>query len=239
MKEHALSVDGLRVHVGGRDILTGVDLAVASGEVHVLMGPNGSGKSTLAHVLMGKGGYEVSGGRATIDGEDLLAMQAFERARAGLFLAFQQPVEVPGVTLVDVLEATGRDHRGLTDEARLVGMDPGVGERSLNVGLSGGERKRSEMLQLALLRPAIVLADELDTGLDVDGLKLVASRLRRAVDEWGIGLLAITHFSRLPEVLRPDTVHVMVSGRIVAQGGLDLVSELERSGYEAFSPARG
>lgn len=234
-----LVLEGLRVSVAGTEVLRGVDLTVRSGEVHALMGPNGSGKSTLAHVLMGKGGYEVTAGAVTLDGADLLAMETWERAAAGLFLAMQQPVEVPGVGLAQVLEATGRDASNLAGEAQDLGLDGAIIDRSLNVDLSGGEKKRSETLQLAMLRPSIAVLDEVDTGLDVDGLRLVAGRLRRAVEEWGMGVLAITHFRRLLSVLRPDAVHVLLGGRVVESGGAELAEKLEQSGYEVYAGAAG
>ena len=248
--QHVLELRGLRAGVEGLEVLTGVDLTVRSGEVHAVMGPNGSGKSTLAHVLMGKPGYRVLGGSATLDGHDLLALPPWRRARLGLFLAPQYPTEVPGVGLNQVLREVlagagpvGAGSRPATEaelgqraaaEAVRVGLDTRFLERPLNVDLSGGERKRSETLQLALLRPRIAVLDELDSGLDVDGLRDVARRVRQGVDEWGLGVLAITHYRRLLAVLRPDVVHVLVQGRIVASGGPELADELERSGYAAF-----
>ena len=175
----------------------------------------------------------------TLDGADLLAMGTWERAAAGLFLAMQQPVEVPGVGLAQVLEATGRDTSNLAGEAQDLGLDGAIIDRSLNVDLSGGEKKRSETLQLAMLRPSIAVLDEVDTGLDVDGLRLVAGRLRRAVEEWGMGVLAITHFRRLLSVLRPDAVHVLLGGRVVESGGAELAEKLEQSGYEVYAGAAG
>jgi Fe-S cluster assembly ATP-binding protein len=240
---HELSITGLRAGVSGREVLAGIDLTVRSGEIHAVMGPNGSGKSTLSHVLMGKPGYQVLGGSVTLDGRDLLAMDTWERARAGLFLAPQYPTEVPGVRLQealaealavrevpDLVAATAR----AVDEAQRVGLEPRLLERAINVDLSGGERKRSETLQLAVLRPAIAVLDELDSGLDVDGLRDVARRVREAVAEWSLGVLAITHYRRLLTDLQPDAVHVLVRGRIVASGGPELAGELEHSGYAAF-----
>jgi Fe-S cluster assembly ATP-binding protein len=249
-----LVVSDLRVGVNGREVLSGIDLAVGSGEIHAVMGPNGSGKSTLAHVIMGKPGYRVLGGTVTLDGEDLLSLPAWERARRGLFLASQYPTEIPGVRLRHMLDeawaGTGRSAGEATgspatvagselgdragEEARRLGLDARFLERALNVDLSGGERKRSETLQLALLRPAIAILDELDSGLDVDGLREVALRLRAAVEEWDLGLLAITHYRRLLSVLEPGTVHVLVGGRIVDRGGPELAAELERTGYVPY-----
>ncbi|MGA2519432.1 MAG: Fe-S cluster assembly ATPase SufC [Acidimicrobiales bacterium] len=240
--DHELVVRGLRAGVVGIEVLRGVDVTVRSGEVHAVMGPNGSGKSTLAHVLMGKPGYQVLGGEVTLDGEDLLALPAWRRARLGLFLAPQYPTEVPGVhldqVLTEALAAQFQEVAGVaaaaSAEAVRVGLEPRLLERPLNVDLSGGERKRSETLQLALMRPRIAILDELDSGIDVDGLRDVAQRVREAVAEWGLGVLAITHYRRLLSVLRPDVVHVLVRGRIVASGGPELADELERSGYGAF-----
>jgi len=209
------------------------------------MGPNGSGKSTLAHVLMGKPGYAVLGGTVTLDGEDLLALPAWRRARAGLFLASQYPTEVPGVglhrLLAEATSAHGGDLIALAGaelaEARRVGLERALLERPVNVDLSGGERKRSETVQLALIRPTLAVLDELDSGMDVDGLRDVARRVRDAVDEWDLGVLAITHYRRLLTVLHPDRVHVLVRGRIVATGGPELADELERTGYAAYENA--
>jgi Fe-S cluster assembly ATP-binding protein len=242
-----LDIRGLRAGVAGRVVLDGIDLSVRSGEVHAVMGPNGSGKSTLCHVLMGKPGYDVLGGTVTLDGEDLLALPAWRRARAGLFLAPQYPTEVPGVGVQQVL-AAGLAAQGpaaavahtvaerAEAEAARLSVPTAVLDRALNVDLSGGERKRSETLQLAVLRPAVAVLDELDSGLDVDALRDVARRVRSAVGEWGLGVLAITHYRRLLTELVPDVVHVLVRGRIVAAGGPELAEELERTGY-AFHEA--
>jgi Fe-S cluster assembly ATP-binding protein len=244
---HELAVRGLRAGVAGLEVLTGVDVVVRSGQVHAVMGPNGSGKSTLAHVLMGKPGYQVLGGTVTLDGQDLLPLPPWQRARLGLFLAPQDPTEVPGVGLhqaiTEALVERGGDpgaaplaQRAL-DEARRVGLEAPLLDRPLNVDLSGGEKKRSETLQMALLRPSIAVLDELDSGIDIDGLRDVANRVRQAVEEWGLGVLAITHYRRLLSALRPDVVHVLVRGRIVASGGPELAGELERTGYAAFESA--
>jgi len=282
---HELIVEGLRAGVPGREVLSGVDLVVRSGEVHAVMGPNGSGKSTFAHVLMGKPGYQVLGGSIRLDGHDVLSLAAWERARLGLFLAPQYPTEVPGVRLTDVLaealsgcalgtgeapgggrtetaiEPTGSPapiepgeptragsemahdpdraqfelavHRA-SIEANRLGLETRLLDRALNVDLSGGERKRSETLQLAVLQPHIAVLDELDSGLDIDGLRDVARRVREGVQEWGLGVLAITHYRRLLTALVPDAVHVLVNGRIVAEGGPELAEEVDRTGYAAF-----
>lgn len=240
---HELVIEGLRAGVGGREILKGVDLVVRSGEVHAVMGPNGSGKSTLSHVLAGKPGYEVLGGSATLDGVDLLALPAWERAQHGLFLASQYPIEVPGVFLRDVLTeslvAAGRSTAELdqlvTDEAAAIGFDERFLDRWLNVDLSGGEKKRNETLQLGVLGPSIAVLDELDSGLDVDALRAVSRRIEALTDRDGLGVLAITHYRRLLTELRPDHVHVLAGGRIAASGGPDLAEELETTGYAGYA----
>jgi len=241
-----LEVRGLHASAGGTEVLHGIDLTVRSGEVHVIMGPNGSGKSTLAHALMGRPGTEVTAGSIQIDGEDVTNAPSWRRAKAGLFLALQHPLEVPGVRLHDLLEAASvgaattdapprasLDDRML-DEAKAVGLDPRLLDRPLNVDLSGGERKRTEMLQLGVLRPAICILDEVDSGLDVDALGEVARRLQLATTEWGVGLLAITHFNRFLVQLEADLVHVMVDGRIVATGDAALALQLEQTGYVGY-----
>jgi Fe-S cluster assembly ATP-binding protein len=238
-----LHVEGLRATVAGREILRGVDLTVRSGEVHAVMGPNGSGKSTLSHVLMGKPGYEVTGGSVTLDGADVLSLEPWQRAQAGLFLAMQYPIEVPGVSLDDLLEeafvAAGRDPARVPalvgTEAERIGLDARLLDRPLNVDLSGGEKKRNETLQLAVLRPRIAILDELDSGLDVDALRACARRIEAATAEEGLGVLAITHYSRLLAELRPDVVHVLARGRIQATGGPELADELEQSGYAGYA----
>ncbi len=240
---HRLRIEGLRAEVGGRPILNGIDLEVASGEVHAVMCPNGAGKSTLSHVLMGRSGYTVSGGRVLLDGVDLLALPAWERAREGLFLGMQYPIEVPGVSLQDALgeafAAAGRDRREVTArleaEADRVGLDRRFLDRPLNVDLSGGERKRNETVQLAVLRPRFAILDEIDSGLDVDALRAVSRMVEAATGETGLGVLAITHYSRLLTELHPDRVHVLAAGRIVASGGPELAEELERTGYAAYA----
>ena len=209
------------------------------------MGPNGSGKSTLAHVLMGRPGYEVLGGSVTLDGIDLLSLPTWQRARAGLFLAMQHPIEVPGVSLTESLTAArpvGPDRRRRSDvagrlraEARRIGFDERFLDRALNVDLSGGERKRNETLQLGVLRPRFAVLDEIDSGLDVDALADVGRRVQEATTEWGLGVLAITHFRRLLDVLHPDVVHVLSAGRVVATGGAELAEDVDRTGYAAYA----
>jgi Fe-S cluster assembly ATP-binding protein len=238
-----LVVDGLRATVAGREILQGVDLEVSSGEVHAVMGPNGSGKSTLSHVLVGRPGYTVTGGRVTIDGVDLLDLPTWKRAQAGLFLGMQYPIEVPGVSLVDALGealvAAGRDRSEvqarMEREADRLGFDRRFLTRPLNVDLSGGERKRNETMQLGVLDPRFAILDEIDSGLDVDALRAVSRRVEQATEESGLGVLAITHYTRLLRELHPDRVHVLWRGSIVADGGPELADELERTGYARWT----
>jgi Fe-S cluster assembly ATP-binding protein len=233
-----LKIAGLRVEVAGKEVLRGFDLTMRSGEVHVIMGPNGSGKSTLAHALTGHPGYTVLDGSVTIDDVELLTMSPTERARHGLLLALQQPLEVPGVRPIDLLVAAGANPVGLrermSDEAQLVELRTDVLDRFVNVDLSGGERKRAEMVQLAILRPKFAVLDEIDSGLDVDALGAVARRLSLATTEWNCGVLAITHFRRLLQELTPTMIHVVSGGRVVATGGPELSEILERDGYEPF-----
>jgi len=237
-----LEIRGLRAGVHGREILHGIDLVVPGGEVHAVMGPNGSGKSTLSHVVMGKPGYEVLEGSVTLDGVELLGLEPWQRAQAGLYLASQYPTEVPGVSLIELLEeafaASGRDRDAVpalvSAEADRIGLDQALLTRSLNVDLSGGEKKRNETLQLAVLKPRIAILDELDSGLDVDALRACSRRIEVATAEDGLGVLAITHYSRLLHELRADRIHILVRGRIVASGGPELAAELEESGYAAF-----
>ncbi len=236
-----LLVKGLYAGVGGTEILHGVDLRVRSGEVHAVMGPNGSGKSTLSHVIMGHPGYEVTAGSVTLDGVDLLELEPWRRARAGLFLAMQYPTEVPGVGLVAMLQAAHSGGLSLDDvqgrvleEAERLGVGEDLLERALNVDLSGGEKKRNETLQLALLRPRIAVLDEIDSGLDLDALRTVSRRIETATNEDELGVLAITHYSRLFRELEPDRVHILVAGRFEAEGDAELADELERSGYAAY-----
>ena len=236
-------IEGLRASVAGREILTGVDLEVAAGEVHAVMGPNGSGKSTLAHVIAGRSGYDVLDGSVRLDGTELLGMPAWRRAEAGLFLAMQYPTEVPGVSLLDMLTESVRTPEGaavaeqMRSEAGRIGLEEQFLERPVNVDLSGGERKRNEALQLGVLKPAFAVMDELDSGLDVDALRLVAGRIEEATEHDGLGVLAITHYSRVFAHLRPDAVHVFAGGRIQESGGSELADELEAEGYERWTTA--
>ena len=236
-----LTIEGLRVEVAGKEVLKGFDLVMQTGEVHVIMGPNGSGKSTLAHALSGHPGYKVLAGSVRIDGVELLTMSPTERARHGLLLAMQQPLEVAGVRPIDLLVAAGADPTNLRqrmhDEADRVELRPEILDRFVNVDLSGGERKRAEMVQFGILRPKFAVLDEIDSGLDVDALGAVARRLSLANSEWQCGILAITHFKRLLQELTPTTIHVLSEGRVVATGGPELSEILERDGYEPFRAA--
>jgi Fe-S cluster assembly ATP-binding protein len=237
-----LTVSGLRATAGGQQILRGLDLTVSSGQVHAVMGPNGSGKSTLAHVIAGKPGYEVTGGAVTLDGTDLLALPPWRRAQAGLFLGQQYPTEVPGVALTEMLaeafRASGRDPDDVPAlvevEAGRIGIDRALLSRAVNVEFSGGEKKRNEVLQLAVLAPRIAVLDEIDSGLDIDALRAVAQRVEQTTEELGVGVLVITHYSRLLRELRPDVVSVLQDGRIVASGGPELAEELESTGYAGY-----
>jgi Fe-S cluster assembly ATP-binding protein len=248
MSTGELRIEGLRAGIPGREILRGVTITVRSGEVHAVMGPNGSGKSTLAHVLMGRPGYEVLDGSITLDGIDLLALPTWQRARAGLYLAMQHPIEVPGVSLVKSLTAArpavpaGEMGAGGSDigerlhtEAGRIGFDERFLDRPLNVDLSGGERKRNETLQLGVLRPRFAVLDEIDSGLDVDALAAVGRRVEEATKEWDLGVLAITHFRRLLDFLHPDVVHVLSEGRVVATGDSGLAEIVDKTGYAAYS----
>jgi Fe-S cluster assembly ATP-binding protein len=237
-----LKISGLCAEVAGKQILNGIDLEINSGEVHAIMGPNGAGKSTLSAVIMGKPGYTVTAGSVTLDGVDLLALPTWKRALAGLHLVMQYPTEVPGVhvdeMLTEALTARGRDTKDLTariaSEASQINFDEALVSRALNVDLSGGEKKRNETLQLGVLEPKIAILDELDSGLDIDALRDCARRVEVATQQNNLGVLAITHYVRLLEELKPDTVHILSAGRIVKTGGPELADVLERDGYAAF-----
>ncbi|MDF3834251.1 Fe-S cluster assembly ATPase SufC [Cupriavidus basilensis] len=240
-----LEIRNLHVSVDDKPILRGIDLAVKEGEVHAIMGPNGSGKSTLAHVLAGRDRYVVSAGEVLYDGANLLGMPPEERARAGIFLAFQYPVEIPGVSNIYLLKAAlnaVRKHRGepeldamdflalVKDKLRLMEMDPGLLYRSVNEGFSGGEKKRNEILQMAVLEPRLAILDETDSGLDIDALRIVASGIG-AMRGPQRAIVLVTHYQRLLNYIVPDRVHVLAQGRIARSGGPELALELERHGY--------
>jgi Fe-S cluster assembly ATP-binding protein len=238
-----LEIRDLQVAVGGTQILNGITLTINSGEVHAVMGPNGAGKSTLSAAIMGKPGYEITGGSVKLDGQDVLAMPTWQRAVAGLHLVMQYPTEVPGVKLSEVLsEALTARHatlpnlnKTINEEAARISFDSELVNRAVNVDFSGGEKKRNETLQLAVLKPKIAILDELDSGLDIDALRDCAKRVEDATNETGMGALVITHYSRLFEELKPDFVHILAKGRIVKSGGPELADELERDGYAAYA----
>ena len=230
---------------GPVDILKGLDLTIKEGETHAIMGPNGSGKSTLAYTIAGHPRYEVTEGTITLDGDNVLEMEVDERARAGLFLAMQYPVEVPGVTVTNFLRTAKtaldgkppalrewvKDLRGAMDQLK---MEPGFADRNVNEGFSGGEKKRHEIMQLELLKPRFAVLDETDSGLDVDALKIVAEGVNRAKENTNLGTILITHYTRILNYIRPDFVHVIVGGRIVESGGPELAERLEKEGYDRY-----
>jgi Fe-S cluster assembly ATP-binding protein len=238
----------VQTETGTKEILRGVDLTVRSGETHAIMGPNGSGKSTLAYSIAGHPKYAITSGTVTLDGEDLLTKSVDERARAALFLAMQYPVEVAGVTVSNFLRTAKtaidgqapslrhwvKDMKGAMESLR---MDPAFAERDVNAGFSGGEKKRHEILQMELLKPKMAILDETDSGLDVDALKVVSEGVNRVKEASDIGVLLITHYTRILRYIKPDFVHVFVDGRIVAEGGPELADELEASGYDRFTAA--
>jgi len=235
-------IENLHVSVEGKEILKGVNLTVERGAIHALMGPNGSGKSTLANTIMGHSKYRVTQGRVMFEGEDILSMTPDQRARRGLFMAFQYPVAIPGVSLGNFLRAAtravhpdgftaGEFRKQLMEKLKLLKMDPAFAARYVNDGLSGGEKKRAEVLQMALLRPKIAVMDETDSGLDIDALRTVAEGVN-AIHTPEMGVLIITHYQRLLNYIRPQFVHVLVDGRIVRSGGNELVDQLEAQGYD-------
>ncbi len=240
----------VETEAGAKEILRGVDLTIRSGETHAIMGPNGSGKSTLAYSIAGHPKYTVTSGTVTLDGEDVLAMSVDERARAGLFLAMQYPVEVPGITVSNFLRTAKtaidgkapnlrhwiKDVRAAMEALRI---DPVFAERNVNEGFSGGEKKRHEILQLELLKPKIAILDETDSGLDVDALRIVSEGVNRARENDGLGVLLITHYTRILRYIRPEFVHVFVDGKIAEEGGPELADQLEAEGYDRFTPAVG
>ena len=248
---NALSVENLHVTIAGQEIVRGLSLRVPRGEVHAIMGPNGSGKSTLAKVMAGHPDYEITAGKIIMDGEDLLELEPDDRARKGLFLAFQYPSEVPGVTIANFLRAAvqarlpegeeleATEHYAkLYEKMELLGMDRSFTSRSVNEGFSGGEKKRTEILQLAMLDPKYAILDETDSGLDIDALKTVAHGVN-SLRGPSIGILLITHYQRILNYIVPDHVHVMVQGRIVRSGGKELALELDERGYDWAREAAG
>ena len=244
-----LRVENLHASVGDKPILKGLDLHVPAGEVHAIMGPNGAGKSTLSYVLTGRDGYEVTQGRATLDGEDLLALSADGRAARGVFLSFQYPLEIPGVPALTFVRAAMNAQRKARGEPEVAApeflklarataaslkMDFEMLRRGLNVGFSGGEKKRMEIFQMAMLSPRFLILDETDSGLDIDALRIVSEGVN-ALRSPERGMLVITHYQRLLDYIRPDKVHVLAGGRIVASGGPELAHELEKSGYDRYA----
>ena len=246
-----LSVKDLRAEVDGKEIIKGLTLDVPAGEVHAIMGPNGAGKSTLSYVLTGRDGYEVTRGSATLDGQDLLALEPNERAAKGVFLSFQYPLEIPGVPALTFIRTALNAQRRARSEAEIsapeflklarrtaqsLKIDFEMLKRPLNVGFSGGEKKRMEILQMAMLSPRFLILDETDSGLDIDALKIVAEGVNalRAPDR---AMLVITHYQRLLDYIKPDRVHVLAGGRIVASGGPELAHELEKNGYDRYAKA--
>jgi Fe-S cluster assembly ATP-binding protein len=249
-----LEIKDLHVSVttedGPKEILKGVDLTVASGQTHAIMGPNGSGKSTLAYAVAGHPKYEITSGTVTLDGADILAMTVDERARAGLFLAMQYPVEVPGVSMANFLRSAATAVRGEAPKLRTwvkevkgamtaLDIDPAFADRSVNEGFSGGEKKRHEVLQLELLKPRFAVLDETDSGLDVDALRVVSEGVNRFREGGTTGVLLITHYTRILNYIKPDVVHVFAGGRIVESGGPELADELEKNGYVRFTQGAG
>ena len=246
--EILLKISGLRVRVADREILDGIDLEIRRGEIHAVMGPNGAGKSTLAAILTGKPNYEVTDGSVEFLGRDLLAMKPEERAWAGIFLSFQYPIEIPGVSITNFIKTAiqaQRKARGqepmkagdflklMKEKMALVQMKPEFAKREVNVGFSGGEKKRNEIFQMAMLNPILSILDETDSGLDVDALKIVADGVD-ALHTPETAAIIITHYPKLLEYLRPDVVHVLKAGRIVATGGRDIIDRIEKSGFEQF-----
>jgi Fe-S cluster assembly ATP-binding protein len=238
-----LEIRDLHVRIEEREILRGVDLDISRGEVHALMGPNGSGKSTLASTLLGHPSYEITEGTITFKGEDITEAEPHERAQAGLFLAFQYPVSIPGVSVANFLRMAinaKRDEPIQVKEFRnelqhaieLLDVDKRFTSRHLNDGFSGGEKKRAEILQMAMLKPDVAILDETDSGLDIDALRTVAEGVQRLHDEQGLGALIITHYQRILHYVKPEFVHILMDGRIVLEGGVELVERLEREGYD-------
>ena len=245
-----LRIDNLHADVGGKPILKGLSLAIGAGEIHAIMGPNGAGKSTLSYVLGGRPGYEVTSGSVTLDGQDLLALAPHQRAAAGLFLGFQYPVEIPGVSFVQFLRESLKSQRKSRGEpplsgaeflklarekAALLRLDMDMLKRPVNVGFSGGEKKRAEMVQMGILDPTLAILDETDSGLDIDALRVVGDGINAIMRKPDKAVLLITHYQRLLDYVRPDFVHILSAGRIVKTGGPELAVQLEAQGYEAVA----
>jgi Fe-S cluster assembly ATP-binding protein len=245
-----LEIKNLQVSVdtenGASEILKGVDITIKGGETHAIMGPNGSGKSTLAYSIAGHPKYSITGGSVTLDGIDVLEMSVDERAQAGLFLAMQYPVEVPGVSVSNFLRTAATAIRGeapkvrtwvgeVKDAMSALGMDPSFSERNVNEGFSGGEKKRHEILQMELLKPKIAILDETDSGLDVDALRIVSEGVNRIKSKSDVGIMLITHYTRILRYIKPDFVHVFAGGKIVEQGGAELADRLEAQGYAEYT----
>ncbi len=249
MTPATLEVHDLHASVEGKEILKGIDLTVRQGETHAIMGPNGSGKSTLSNVIMGRPGYLVTRGKVVFQGEDITALTADQRAKRGLFLAMQYPVEVPGVSVVNFLRTAYTAVKGgqtsalafrkhMKEKMEVLGVEDAMVARYVNQGFSGGEKKRTEILQLAVLEPKIAILDETDSGLDIDSLKTVATGIAHLVGP-DLGILLITHYQRILNYITPDFVHVMIDGRIVKEGGKELAQELESKGYEGVRAELG
>lgn len=247
-----LEINNLHARVDDKEILKGLNLAIRPGEVHAIMGPNGAGKSTLSNVIAGREGYDVTSGEILFENQDLLALEPETRACEGIFLGFQYPVEIPGVSNMTLLKAAmnaRRKHRGqdeippgdflawVRDRAKLVKIDPKMLSRGVNEGFSGGEKKRHEILQLGLLKPKIAILDETDSGLDVDALRVVSEGVNRYAEAEHAGVLLITHYTRILRYIQPQFVHVFFDGRIIESGGPELADELEQNGYERFTQA--
>src|SRR5438094_510493 len=248
-KTATLEIRGLHVEVEGKEILKGIDLTVPQGQVHTIMGPNGSGKSTLANVIMGRPGYTVTAGEIRFKGQDITGLKPDQRAQLGLFLAFQYPTEIPGVSVVNFLRSAYKAVKGeqisalafrkrLKEKMTLLGIEDAMVARYVNQGFSGGEKKKNEVLQLAVLEPEIAILDETDSGLDIDSLKAVATGIQKLIGP-SLGVLVITHYQRILNYITPDHVHVMMNGRIVKSGGAELARELEEKGYEGIRQELG
>ncbi|TZE82158.1 Fe-S cluster assembly ATPase SufC [Calorimonas adulescens] len=244
MDKMLLEVKDLRANVDGKEILKGINLSIGRGEIHAIMGPNGSGKSTLCNTIMGNPSYKVEGGSILFEGEDIISMKVDERAKRGIFLSFQYPEEIDGITLENFLRTalntvTGKNQsilgfkKLLKEKMQLLEMRDEYAERYLNVGFSGGEKKKAEILQMAVLNPKLVMLDEIDSGLDIDALRIVAESIKKVKTE-DMSILIVTHYNRILDYLEPDFVHVLMDGRIVKSGDSSLAKELEETGYEAL-----